>query len=243
MVPAAGKDKGDTTPLLGQNAAANFSEAFRAIRTNVLFSTAKPGCRTLVVTSTAPGEGKTVTAANLAIALAQAGQRVLLIDADMRRPRVHELFKESQDPGLSNVLVGNAKVSDAVHDGPLTGLSVLAGGHCPPNPSELLGSRRFADLIRALERHFEWIIVDTPPVMAVTDACVVAHLAEGVLFVVGAEMAGRQAIKAAIEQLERVDARFVGVVLNRVDLERNAYYYSRYYHHSYSKYYQSATTQ
>ena len=241
MVPISG-DKGAATPLLASNAAANFNEAFKAIRTNVLFSSAKAGCRTLVVTSTAPGEGKTVTAANLAIALAQTSQRVLLIDADMRRPRVHELFERSQEPGLSNVLVGDAKVSEAVHDASVAGLSVLPGGHCPPNPSELLGSRRFADLVAALERHFEWIIVDTPPVMAVTDACVVSHLADGVLFVVGAEMVSRQAIKTAVEQLERIGARFVGVVLNRVDLERNAYYYSRYYHHSYNRYYQSAVT-
>jgi polysaccharide biosynthesis transport protein len=241
MVPVSG-DKGASTPLLGSNAAPNFAEAFKAIRTNVLFSSAKPGCRTLVVTSTAPGEGKTVTAANLAIALAQTGQRVLLIDGDMRRPRVHDLFEQNQEPGLSNVLVGNAKIGETVHEASVEGLSVMPGGHCPPNPSELLGSRRFGDLLAALERHFEWIIVDTPPVMAVTDACVVAHLAEGVLFVVGAEMVSRQAIKAAVEQLERIEARFVGVVLNRVDLERNAYYYSRYYHHSYNRYYQSAAT-
>jgi len=131
----------------GQIMCSQQGEAFRRLRTNVLFSSAEPGSRSLVVTSTGPNEGKTVVAANLAVALAQAGQRVLLLDGDLRRPTVHKLFDVEQEPGLSNLLVGNAKASDAVHKLPaVPGLWILAAGRVPPNPAELLGSARFRDL-------------------------------------------------------------------------------------------------
>jgi capsular exopolysaccharide synthesis family protein len=225
-------------PLLSGGVPANFSEAFRALRTNVLFSSAEEGARSLVVTSTGPGEGKSMVASNLAISLAQAGQRVLLIDADMRKPKAHEIFSCGQEPGLSNVMVGSGKASDAVKKTKTTGLWVMAAGRIPPNPAELLGSARFRDLVGSLKAHFDWIIIDTPPVMAVTDAVLVAHRASGVLFVVGSEMTSRHAAKRALEQLEQAQTRFVGAVLNRVDLKRNAYYYSHYYRREYSEYYQ-----
>ena len=219
---------------------AHFSESFRTVRTNVLFSSADEGIRSLVVTSTGPGEGKTLVATNLAIGLAQAGRRVLLIDADMRKPRVHTVFDKPQQPGLSNVLVGTAKFSESVHETTVPGLWLIAAGACPPNPSELLGSKRFADLMASLGRHFDWAIVDTPPVMAVTDSAIVAHLTTGVLFVVGADMTSRYAAQRAVEQLDRNRAKFVGVVLNRVDLQHNAYYYGQYYKRGYGDYYKSA---
>jgi capsular exopolysaccharide synthesis family protein len=176
-------------------------------------------------------------ASNLAVELAQAGQRVLLIDGDMRRPRVHELFNHKAEPGLSNLMVGNAKASDAVRKTSVPGLWVLPAGRVPPNAAELLGSQRFKDFLLSLREHFDWIILDTPPVMPVTDAAVIGHFVSGVLFVVGAEMASRGAAQAALEQLDAGRARFFGAVLNRVDLHRNAYYYSQYYRREYSKYY------
>ncbi len=238
MVPAL-FDKAIENPLISNGVPSNFSESFRAVRTNLLFSSADEGSRSVVITSTGPGEGKTVVATNLAVALAQAGQRVLLVDADMRKPRVHTVFDRSQEPGLSNVLVGNAKASEAVHTTAVPGLWVMPAGLHPPNPAELLGSKRFKDFMSSLAQHFDWVVIDTPPVMAVTDASVVAHLATGVLFVVGAEMTSRHAGQRALEQLEQARAKFIGAVLNRVDLQHNSYYYSQYYRREYSNYYQN----
>ena len=238
MVPAL-FDKALENPLISNGVPNNFSESFRNVRTNLLFSSAEEGGRSVVITSTGPGEGKTAVATNLAVALAQAGLRVLIVDADMRKPRVHTVFGQSQEPGLSNVLVGNAKASEAVHTTTVTGLWVMPAGVPPPNPAELLGSKRFKDFLASLSQHFDWVVIDTPPVMAVTDSSVVAHMATGVLFVVGAEMTSRHAAQRALEQLEQARAKFIGVVLNRVDLQHNAYYYSQYYRREYSDYYQS----
>jgi len=239
MVPAL-FDKAITNPLISNGVPGNFSESIRALRSNLLFSSTEEGGQSIVVTSTGPGEGKTVVATNVAIALAQTGERVLLVDADMRRPRVHEMFDRPQVPGLSNVLVGDAKASAAILETGVPGLSVITAGVTPPNPAELLGSKRFRDFVAALPERFEWVIIDTPPVMAVTDSSVVAHFATGVLFVVGAEMTGRGAARQALEQLAHAHARFIGAVLNRVDVQHNPYYYSQYYRREYGTYYQNA---
>jgi capsular exopolysaccharide synthesis family protein len=228
----------DAPTLLHHDVPPDFSESFRSLRTNVIFSSAEDGLRSLVITSAAPSEGKTMVATNLAVGLAQTGKRVLVIDADMRRPRVHSVFEKPKQPGLSNVLVGTAKLSDAVHTTTVPGLWLVPAGTEPPNPSELLGSKRFADLMHSLDRHFDWVIVDTPPIMAVTDSAIVAHLTTGVVFVIGAEMTNRYAAQRAISQLSRGSARFLGAVLNRVDLKHHGYYYSQYYRSEYSDYYQ-----
>jgi capsular exopolysaccharide synthesis family protein len=240
MVPAIDTKALGAAPLVNNGVPHNFTEAFRSIRTNVLFASAEPGSKSVVVTSTGPGEGKTVVAANLGITLAAAGQRVLVVDADMRRPKLHELFRLKLEPGLSNVLVGDGKASDAVKKVPVPNLWVMAAGKHPPNPAELLGSKRFREFLASLGQHFEWVVFDSPPVMAVTDAPVVAHLTTGVVFVVGAEMTSRAAAKAALDHLDAAKAKYVGAVLNKVDLKRNAYYYSRYYRRAYEDYYQRA---
>ena len=241
MVPAldAKSWKGEQ-PIISSGVPPRFAEAFRVVRTNVLFSSAAEGSRTLVITSTGLGEGKTTVAANLAIGLAQADQRVLLIDADMRRPRVHELFGQKQEPGLSNVIVGNAKASESVRKTTVPGLWVLTAGHTPPNPAELLGSQRFREFLTSLKEHFDWVLLDTPPVMAVTDAVIASNLVSGVVFVVGAEMTSRHAARSAMEQLAHGRAHFVGAVLNRVELDKNSYYYSQYYRSEYGAYHQQA---
>lgn len=236
MVPAL-FNKTVSAPLISDGVSSMFSESFRSIRTNVLFSSTDEGGRLVVVTSSAPGEGKTVVSTNLSLALAQAGHRVLLIDGDMRKPRVHEVFGRAVAPGLSNLLVGNAAASEAIYESAVPGLWLMPAGTHPPNPAELLGSKRFRDFASFLLNHFDWVIVDTPPVMAVTDAAIAANLSHGVLFVVGAEMTSRRVAQRAVEQLELGQAKFLGVVLNRVDLEHNAYYYSRYYRPEYGGYY------
>jgi succinoglycan biosynthesis transport protein ExoP len=229
--------------LITEGVPANFAESIRSIRTNVLFSSAEEGAHIIVVTSAGPGEGKSVVSSNLAVSLAQAGQRVLLIDADMRRPRVHEIFDLPQEPGLSNLLVGDCKPSEAVRKWKaVNGLCVLSAGMIPPNPAELLGSKRFEEYISTLGEHFDWVLVDSPPVLAVADAAVVANGASGVVFVVGADQTSRQAAREAIHQLQSAHARVIGAVLNRVDLERNPYYYAHYYRKEYAKYYAKAPT-
>lgn len=242
MIPAFVAKDTTGPPLIGNGMPHEFSEAFRGIRTNILFSSAEGGSRSLVVTSTGPGEGKSVVSSNIAMSLALAGQRVLLIDADMRRPKLHELFGVGLEPGLSNVMVGDAKASEAVKRTLTPNLWLMTSGKHPPNPAELLGSRRFKDFMVSLGEHFDWIIVDTPPVMAVTDASVIAHSATGVVFVVGSEMTSRGAAKAAMEQLDSARARLVGGVLNRVDVRRNPYYYSRHYRQEYKNYFTKTAT-
>jgi len=236
LVPALfAKDLHD--PLISKGVPANFSEAFRAVRTNVLFSSADEGPKVIVVTSAGPGEGKTLVASNLAVAMAQAAQRVLLMDADMRRPRVHSLFGIAQEPGLSNVLVGNAKPSDAVRITTVPGLWAMPAGMIPPNPAELIGSKRFKEFLGTLGQHFDFVIVDTPPVMAVTDSSIAAHVATGLIFVLGAEMTTRHTAQRAVEQLSHARPKFLGAILNRVDLQHQGYYYSQYYRREYAGYY------
>jgi capsular exopolysaccharide synthesis family protein len=237
VVAAPGKD-GDRSAKLITNAVPQvFAEAFRTVRTNILFSSAEEGPRSVLVTSSVPNEGKTIVASNLAVGLAQAGSRVLLMDADMRLPKVHVMFEVPAEPGLSNLLVGDAKVTDAVRKTTVPGLWILAGGRVPPNPAELLGAPRFKEFLTALREHFDWIVIDSPPVMPVTDASVIAHLTSGVLFVVGAEMTNRAVARHAIERLDSAHGRFFGAVLNKADIERNSYYYAEYYRREYDKYY------
>jgi capsular exopolysaccharide synthesis family protein len=228
--------------MLQDNVPPAFAEAIRAVRTAVLFSSADEGSRSLVITSTGPHEGKTLVSSSLAITLAQAGQKTLVIDADMRRPRMHEALDRPQEPGLSNVLVGDTKLADATRATAVPNLTLLAAGHIPPNPAELLGSKKYAELLAELRRRYDWIVIDAPPVMPVTDAALVAHRAQGVLFVVGSEMTPRQNAAAAVDQLKNANARFVGVVLNRVHIQRHSYYYSPYYRKEYGKYYQRSVS-
>jgi succinoglycan biosynthesis transport protein ExoP len=234
------KPTGNEGLLITADLPPGFGEAMRAVRTAVIFSSADEGARAIVVTSTAPGEGKTLISTNLAVALAQADQRTLVIDGDMRRPRVHAVFGRAQEPGLSNVLVGTARMSDAVRMTQIPNLYVLPSGHIPPNPAELLGSTRYLDALEELRQQFDWIIIDAPPVMAVTDAAILSNSATGVVFVVGAEMTSKRNAAAAVEHLQAARAKFIGAVLNRVDLKRHAYYYSPYYRKDYTKAYHTS---
>jgi exopolysaccharide transport family protein len=227
------------SPLISNRVPQNFAEAFRGIRTSVMFSSAEEGPRSVLVTSTQPTEGKSVVAVNLAMALAQGGQRVLLIDGDMRKPQVHQLMEMKQDPGLSSLLVGKAKANEVVHKAGVTNLWVLPAGPCPPNPAELLGSTRFRDLLKLLLGHFDYVVIDSPPVMAVTDATVIAHRTTGVVFVVRSEQVNRHMARTAIERLVASKATVLGAVLNRADVRKNPYYYSQYYKQEYAGYYSS----
>jgi len=239
LVPAV-KDlnlKDGQSPVVSNAVPQNFAEAFREIRTSVMFSSADDGSRAVLVTSTQPSEGKSVVAANLAISLAQAGLRVLIVDADMRKPRLHDLMKVKQEPGLSSLLVGRAKASEVVLKTSTSNLWVMPAGPNPPNPAELLGSTRFADLLKTLGEHFDWVVIDSPPVMAVTDPSVVAFRTTGVIFVIGSEQVNRHKALTAVQKLTASKAKILGAILNRANVERNPYYYSHYYSHEYAGYY------
>ena len=238
LVPRVGANRRHSlAPSLERPVPAEFAEAIRTIRTGVVFSAAADRGRTLLVTSTAPEEGKTVVSSNLASALGQADQRTLLIDADLRRPRVHDVFGMDQEPGLSDVLAGTASLDTAVRQTSNPNLAVLPSGALPPNPAELLGSTRYRNLLQQLAQQYDWIIVDAPPVMAVTDAAVMSHDVGGVVFVVGAEMTPRRNAQTALQQLALARASVIGAVLNRVNLQRHAYYYAPYHRKDYTRAY------
>ena len=225
-----------TTPLINDGAPADVVESFKSLRSAVLFS--RPDGRgTFCVTSTGPGEGKTSVASNLAVGFALAKQRVLIIDADLRRPTQHVVFDIDREPGLSDLLASKRKPTDALTKTSVPGLWVLPAGQSVDTPSELLGSKRFKEFLATLPRHFDWVFIDTPPVMAVTDASVIAHETTGVLFVVGAEMTSRHTAQRAVEKLITANAKFVGAILNNVNVVRNSLYYSEYYRPEYAAYY------
>jgi capsular exopolysaccharide synthesis family protein len=224
-------------PVITGDVPGQFIEAFRTAETNLLFSWVDPGLRSLVVTSAMPGEGKTVVAGNLAVALAQSGQRVLLVDADLRRPRIHDLLGLAREPGLTNLLVGRAGPEDVVVPTDVAGLSVVTAGQATPSPVQLLGSPRLGFFLNDMEARFDWIVLDAPPVLPVADVAAAAQWAAATLLVVGAEMTNRQTVREAVERLRVVRVPVVGAILNRVDFHRHGYHYAPYYRPEYSDYY------
>jgi len=205
------------------------SEAYRVLRTNVTFVSAEHRALQLIcVTSPGPGDGKSTTAANLAITLAQQGTRALLVDADLRRPIVHRAFNLVQEPGLTDVLVGTAAAREAIRPHVIQGLDVLPGGALPPNPSELLGSEAMHRLLGELRAQYDTIIFDTPPALAVTDATVLGTNADAVILVLRAGETEGTAAQRALEAFRRVQARVAGAVLNGVEKTRDRYYYYYY---------------
>jgi len=239
LVPSV---RGDKHPLLtSAHVPHDFGEAFRALRTSLISKYPATGTKTLLVTSAQPLEGKTTTAANIAMALAYGGSRVLLIDGDMRRPGLHRPLRLTNDRGLSQVLIGQARVRDVIQRTVDPNLLAITAGKMPPNPSELLASERMRTLLTNLAHGpFDWIIIDTPPVLAVTDAVILAPMVSGVTFVVGAEMTRRRLAERALETIVSSRPRYAAIILNRVDFARNKYYYSRYYGHQYKNYYAEA---
>jgi succinoglycan biosynthesis transport protein ExoP len=226
LIPAVRSSRGRPV-LSGSN---DFSEAIRSLRTSIALSAGTQGSNVLLVTSAQPLEGKTTTACNLATALAYGGQKVLLIDADMRRPGVHRGLGVDNECGLSELLSGRAGLSQCVQRLVEPDLWVMPAGSTPPNPSELLGSGRMETLMAQVQAGpFEWVIIDTPPVLAVTDASILTQWVSGVAFVVGSEMTRRRLAERAIETLTAGRPRILGAVLNRVNVSRNKYYYARHY--------------
>ncbi len=225
------------SPLILKNPQSAVAESYRVLRTNLIFSSAETTGRALVVSSANPGEGKTTTVANLASSLALNGARVLAVDADLRRPTMHQHFGIAKTPGLTDLIVGKCQASQAIQATRFKGLQVLPCGYVPPNPAELLGSPAMKHVVEALKSHYDWVLIDTPPILAMADTPVLCPLVEGVILVVGAEVSGRPTLQRAVDQIVNVGGKITGVVLNKVNLERNSYYYGQYYGEYYRAYY------
>jgi len=200
------------------------AEAYRTLRTNILFSSLDRPLHTLVLTSTAPDEGKSTTLANLAVTMAQAEQRVLMVDCDLRRPSLHSLFGVPNDRGVTSALLEQSEGPLPIQETGVAGLRLLASGPLPPRPADLLGSRRMGALIERLRGEADMVLFDTPPVVAVTDAAVLAPRVDGVLLVLQAGHTRRDRAREARQMLEKVKANIIGVVLNGSRLERGYNY-------------------
>lgn len=201
------------------------SEQYRTVRTNIQFSAVDQEVRSLLVTSTGPGEGKSTTAANLAVVFAQQGKKVLLIDADLRKPTMHYTFKTENIQGLTNVLLRQKSLEQAVNLTEVENLDLLSSGPIPPNPAELLSSKSMKQLLENAYGIYDIIIFDSPPVMAVSDAQILANETEGCLLVVSSGKTEREMALKAKEALEAAKSKLLGVVLNGKKASESSYYY------------------
>ena len=209
------------------------TEAYRTLRTNIQFSSVDKPVRTLLVTSSGPGEGKSTTAANLAVVMAQTGQKVILVDTDLRRPVVHKTFGVPNNVGITTALLAGQDVDLAAYVQPteIENLTVLTSGPIPPNPSELLGSHRMAHVIEQLSQVADLVIFDTPPVLLVTDASVLGRQVDGVLLVADAGGTREQALVQTVGELRKTGVNILGIALNRLDSRSRGYYYYYYYYY------------
>lgn len=222
------------------------SEALRDLRTGIQFSNLDKPCKTILVTSPNQGDGKSFIASNLAVVLAQAGYKTLIIDADLRLPMQHKIFGLANESGLSNLLldlkiknepgeIPSYKIDDYAYKVPEYGLFILPSGSIPPNPSELLGSAKMKALLSHLPKYFDYIIVDSPPALSVTDAVVLSALTDGVLLVVSAKRTRRMHLKRSIKRLGEVSANIMGIALNKLSTSKDGYYYNYNYGESSAK--------
>lgn len=207
------------------------TEAYRVIRTSIQFAQAGKELKTLAVTSCMPNEGKSITVADLAVVLTQAGKSVLLIDCDMRNPTVHKNFNLSNKVGLSSCISMGTALSDAVQKTSIEGLYALTGGVIPPNPSELLGSEQMKNVLQRAKEQYDYVLIDTPPVMPVTDALIVSRFVDGMILVIASAEVKVEMARDVKNQLVNAGANILGVVLNKVRSEHHGYGYGYYYYY------------
>lgn len=219
--------------LLNDKSSFDVKEAYKELRTNIMFSLPGDKCKKVLITSSVPAEGKSTTNVNLSITIAETGARVILIDCDLRRPNIARLFNQKVDRGLSNVLVNDCTLSSAIYNTKYTNLDVIFAGKIPPNPAELLSSDKMKEIIAKLEQDYDYIIFDTPPVNLVTDAVLISSLADGVILVTRQYVTERKLITQAIEKMQFVNAKIIGVVLNDIVSTKSGYKYKKY---SYRRY-------
>lgn len=201
------------------------SEQFRTLRTNIQFASIDSKLKTLMITSSSPGEGKSTTIANLGVVLAQQHNKVLLVDTDLRKPTAHFTFALPNQVGLSHVVTQQAKFEDVVVETSIPRLEILTSGPIPPNPSELLGSRAMKEFVSHVSKKYDYVLFDAPPVNAVTDPQVLSRLVDGAILVVRSGQTEEEHAKKAIEALRKVEANLLGVVLNDREMENAQYYY------------------
>jgi succinoglycan biosynthesis transport protein ExoP len=239
MVPAVSPDAPEPAARLAvaREPQSAVAEAYRVVRTNLIFRAPAKQGRVVVVSSSSPSEGKTTTLANLAASLAQNGARVLAVDADLRRPTLHAQFGLEPGEGLSEVLARPEPGPLPLRETEIPSLQVLPSGAIPENPADLLGSPALLRLLEAERARYDWILIDAPPILAMADTPILSAIADGLVMVVWSEHCSRPALKRALEQVRSVGGQLVGVVLNKVDLKRNAYYYGQYYGEYYRRYY------
>ena len=225
----------ETELLISADSRSSLAEAYRQLRTSILLSTAGHAPKSLLITSSLPAEGKTTTAVNTAISLAQTGAKVLIIDADMRRPRLHKIFNISNGEGLSSILSSDmteSEILDIIENDPTSKLNLLPSGPVPPNPAELIGSEQMSKLLKILHDNFTHVVIDSPPIASFTDGVLIASIVDGVILVVHSGKSSRQVIRRSIQLLNEIGAKVFGTVLNNVNLrsQDNYYYYQSYYH-------------
>jgi polysaccharide biosynthesis transport protein len=214
------------------------SEAFRGVRTAISYSAKGKESRVFLVTSSGPKEGKTTIVINIATVMAYSGTRTLLIDADLRKPRIHKSFDLNNSRGLTNLIIGDGVAEDLIQSTGHDRLDVLSSGPIPPNPSELLGTPRMVEILEELGTKYDRILIDTPPIGAVTDAAVVGQIVDAVLLVVHAGKTRRKLIERGLEQLAQINVPITGVILNNLKIGQKRYYPGYYhYYYYYSSYY------
>ena len=223
-------DKAPRRLIVHEQPKSPIAEAYRTLRTNIQYVKVDGELKALIFTSAGPGEGKSTVAANSAVALAQTGRRVILVDCDLRKPEQHHLFSINKK-GLTNCLVGESPATELLQDTEVPNLRVLTSGPIPPNPAELLGSTRMDRLLAELRDLTDYLILDCPPVIAVTDACVLAPKADGVLLVLDADQVRPEMAQKAKELLTNAQGRILGAILNRAEVESEHSYYYYYYGH------------
>jgi capsular exopolysaccharide synthesis family protein len=206
------------------------AEAYRTLRTNIQYAKVDGELKVLLFTSAGPGEGKSTVAANTAVALAQTGNRVILVDCDLRKPVQHHVFRLNKK-GLTNCLVGESPALELLQDTEVANLRVLTSGPIPPNPAELLGSSRMGQALESLKEATDYLIIDSPPTIAVTDACVLSRRADGVILVLDADSVRPEMAQKAKELLDNAQAPILGAILNRAEIEEEHSYYYYYYGH------------
>jgi capsular exopolysaccharide synthesis family protein len=192
--------------------------------------------KSLLITSSIRGEGKTTTSVNLGIILAQTGKKILIVDTDLRRPRIHKAFNTGRDVGMTNLLIGESRLEDVVIPTDVKNLDILPSGPLPPNPAELVSSAKMKELIAYIDSKYDTVIFDSPPLVAVTDAALLATLVDGILLVVEAASVPRELLKQGLDRLLNVKANILGSILNNVNLQKGSYYYYyyHYYHYDYA---------
>jgi len=225
-----------TKLIINNDPKSPISEAYRSIRTNIQFSDVDSNIKTIVVTSSIASEGKSTIISNIAVAMAQAGKKVLLIDMDLRRSRIHKIFNIENTQGITNLFVDYVFYKDIIRTTDIDNLSIITSGPIPPNPSELISSNKMKDFIDIMKESFDYILFDAPPVNLVTDAALLAAICDGTILVVAAGDTHIKSAQHSKDNLEKVGANILGVILNKVPIDKNSYYKYHYYNYQFDEY-------